>query len=334
MNSERGVALILVIFIVALCTIIVSELARTTYLSARSNIAVEHSLQAEYLLKSAVNISRLLIKAGKNGVGAVFSPQDPAGKFADGLPIPPELLGLSEPNIKLELEIRPEESKIPINELVISGEQRGLLWRPVLVNLFTSLGFDRDQKQVDQSGLFPGKVFNAQEMVANVIDYIDPDKVAYERADFAKGVEDKIPEDYFPNRRIERMDELAAIPGFTPKRLQLMRPFVTTLGNQVNVNFAPREVLRALSSNITDAQIDAIIARQRSKDGPFNSLSEFGEMVDASVFSEVQNLLTLTSRFSQVIAKVDYGTSTYFVRAYLEPYQGKELPRVKSVEFF
>lgn len=248
--------------------------------------------------------------------------------------IPPELLGLSEANIKLELEIRPEESKLPINELVISGDQRGMLWRPVFVNLFTSLGFDRDQRQLDQTGLFPGTVFNAQAMVANVIDYIDADKVPYERANFAKGIEDRIPEDYFPNRRIERMDELASVPGFTPKRMQLLRPFVTTLGNQVNVNFASREVLKALSSNITDAQIDAIVARQHSQDGPFNSLSEFGEMVDASVFSEVQNLLTLTSRFSQVIAKVDYGTSTYFVRAYLEPFQGKELPRVKSVEFF
>ncbi|MBN8549576.1 MAG: general secretion pathway protein GspK [Deltaproteobacteria bacterium] len=328
-------ALILVVFVVALASILVLNLAYSTFMGSRVSVMVEHSMQAEYLLKSAVNFARVLIKEDTSPEDAY---QDLWGKFSGGSPIPLDLLGIKQPNMQIELEIRPEESKVPLRAMVpIAGGEPDLKWRGVMTRLFRNLGFDDDQEE-DQTGLFPGRHFSSEELVANLIDYMDQDKESYNPGDFASGIESDLPPDTFPNSRINRVGEIKVIPGFTPARIRKLEPLVTVFGNsRINVNLAPAVVIKSLSDDISDAEVEAMLAFRKSDDGPFtfeNQKEKLGEMIGEPQYDKINTMISVESRWFQVLSKVDYGTSTYFMRAFLSKQGNGELPQIRSVELF
>src|SRR5262249_36740295 len=163
-------------------------------------------------------------------------------------PIPLELLGIQEANMHVELEIRPEESKIPLRALVpVAAGEPDLKWRGGLSRLFKSLSFGDDAEE-GQRGYFPGGAFIADGRGANLIDYMDQDKESYNPGDFAMGIEHELPDDIFPNSPMKRVGEMKVIPGFTPARIRKLEPLVTVFGNsRVNINLAPAIVLKSLS---------------------------------------------------------------------------------------
>ncbi len=331
-RRQSGIALILVIFVVALASIIVVSATYSTHLASRRSSIVAKGVRAEYLLKSAVNVARILLREDK-------IPEDSAkdlwGKFIDGIPIPGEMIGIDEPNVQVALEIRPEDSKIPLKQLTLGGVNNA--WRDILVRLFRNLGFDADNEE-DQTGLLPkGTKVDAQKLVALLIDYADPDTTPYSDPGFAEGFEGERDKEIFPNRNFRRVSELATIPGFTAARLQRLTPFVSTEGIRVNINTAPREVLKALSDDIDDSVADQIIAFREGPNGPLvggSGAGSLSEVVSPQLASDLVALVGTTSTLFQVIAKVDYDTSTYFMRAILKRDVPGELPRLEAVELF
>ncbi len=332
--GQSGIALILVIFIVALTSIIVVSATYSTHLASRRSSIVAKGVRAEYLLKSAVTVARLLIKEDK-------IPEDSAkdvwGAFIDGVPIPGELIGIDEPNVQVSLEIRPEDSKIPLRMLTLGGTVNNT-WRDVLVRLFKNLGFN-DDNEVDQTGLLGANVkVDAEKMVALLIDYSDSDTKPYSDPGFAEGFEGDRDNEIFPNRNFKRISELATIPGFTAARLQRLSPFVSAEEIQyVNINSASREVLKALSDDIDDSVAEQIINFRTGAEGPITGSAgshPLSSVVSGNLSTDIAALYRTESVRFQVIAKVDYDTSTYFLRAVLKRDIPGELPRIDSVELF
>lgn len=335
-NSGSGVALILVTFIVALATIIVVNLTYSTYLGSRSNMVVERSLFAEYLLKSTVNLAEALIKAdqdpNKDG------PQDEWAKFSQGVPIPPELLGLTESNLRLEVEIAPENGKFPIKGLVPAGSSTpDLRVRDMLTRLFRNLGFDNDQDEIVTSGPMKGKYFNSEQMVANLIDYMDPDNDSYSSPGYAQGIEASLPKDTFENRSPLRVAELGAVPGFTPNRMRKLETLVTTFdSSKININFAPPIVIQSLSDQIGEREVKQILDFRSSQDGPFQSGDgRVAQIInDAQVWQQLSTYIGYESRYFQVIAKADFGTKAYFLRSVVVRPNGTDDPYIYLLELF
>lgn len=334
-EREGGVALILVTFIVALASIIVIDLTYSTYIGSRMNATVERSLFAEYLLKSTVNLARVLLKADETFEDG---PQDPWALFSSGTALPNELLGVTDPSVKLEIEIVAEKAKVPIKPLVSSGAtQPNLIWRGVLVRLFKNLGFDEDKENVEQSGKFKGKFFNSQALVANLVDYMDPDDESYDPGDFSKGIESELSKGTFPNRQPQRLSEISSIPGFTSARMRKLEPYLTVYGqDRIDINLASNTVLHALHERLGDPEIKEILDYRKSDEGPFkNADPKLQEIINNSdVYNEVSRMVGVNSDWFQVLAKVDYGTSTYFMRSLLAKNGEKDLPRIQSVELF
>lgn len=334
LNQNSGLALLLVLFIVALASIIVINLTYSTYLGSRISITAERSVQAEYLLKSALNFARALIKADQTDEDSY---RDDWGKFANGLTIPPDLLGIDTPdfaNIKIDLEIRTEGSKMNLKNLVPGSQdgQASAKWRDVLTRLFIALGFDNDADA--ESGVNSGgTAYKSHDMVANLIDYIDPDQEPYNIDDF-KGIENE--NSGFSNSQITRMGELAAVPGFTAARIQKMTPFLSTKDKlQININLASRLLIKSLHEDLTDGEVDRIIEYRNSEEGPFKSAGQVRDFIqDEQVYNEISSLITERSGWFQVLAKVDYGTSTYFMRAYISKTTLGQLPNIQSIEIF
>ena len=335
-SRESGVALLLVLFVVALSTIITVNLAYSSFIEGRLNNLTAKNLQAEYLLKSTVNAARALLIEDSREDDTFDAEQDPWAFFINGLEVS-SLLGINS-GVRVELEIRPENTKIPLRRLLSgrnaprAGDTR---WRDALAKLFTELGFDEDGEE-NKTENFTGRVFSSQELVSVLIDYMDQDEKAYRPEDsFAEGIErDGLPLG-FSNRPIRRFSELGAVPGFTAKRMRQLFPLLSAWGNStVNINLAPLEVLTALHPDMDPARAQAII-ESRSEE-PFDNVNKSDKLRDIfpdDVVNElVQFMIQVRSSKFQVIAKVDYGTAVYFMRAQIEKGRSGQLPRIESIE--
>ncbi len=328
----------LVLFVITLASILVVNLTFSTSLTARTSAQIQRSSKAEFLLKSALNMARVLLKEDKTQEDSI---KDTWGMFSSGMAVPPELLEINEPNISLELEIRPEESKIPLAALVPPGATMpDQNWQQTLTLLFQKLGFDSDEEE-DQTGYFPGRRFSSEELVAVLIDYMDPDKSSFQPG----GIEAELPDDLFPNAQVKRVGELAGIPGFTAERVRKLTPFISAVSdlggniNRVNINVASPTVLGSLHPNLDENMVQQIIAFRNGDQGPFKAQNYASEMLnilgDQTLYNQIAPRISERSRWFQVIAKASYGdTSVYFLRAYLLRNSNNELPEIQSLELF
>jgi type II secretory pathway component PulK len=311
----------MVVFIIILAGAIVTALTDSTYVAMRLNTAAERRVQAEYMLKSAINFARVLIQDDANP-----NQDDPVEDlwypFQNGAAVPGELLGIDIPNLTIQLEIAPEGGKIPVRQLLnTSNDTVNVTWRGVLERLFQGLGFDDDKKEVSPGGRFAGRHFTSQEMVANLIDYMDTDTNSYSDSNFAQGVEGSLPPDEpLRNQKMDSLSELASVPGFTPNRVRVLIPLLTTSGSTfVNVNSARPQVLRSLDRDINDTMVQQIIAFRSDANGggPFKQ-NEKREQLFQIVGGAVDNFASLVNTSSskfQIIAKVDFVTSSFMARA-------------------
>jgi len=324
-ESESGVALIIVVFAIALASMLVVSVTESTYIAGRIQTSYEQRFKAEYLLKSTLNFARVLIHATSKP-GQPDPPKEGWGAFVNGLEVPLSMLGVNEPGVTVSLEIGGEDSKLPL--IALSKTTQLNTVAPRFVQLFQTLGFDNDQEP-DHSGLFKGRVFNAEAVVANIIDYLDADTTGASVGG-ATGVDAEVPADYFPNKADEALtpDELETIPGLTPKRLRRLLPHISISGvttrDRINFNLATEEVLKAYYPSVPEAQLKQLLAIARGPEGPL-SASDPRLAGLSSVGDE-------TSAY-QVIAKVQFGNNRYFLRAYLKN-DPPNYPRVHGIELY
>jgi type II secretory pathway component PulK len=312
-SQERGLAIILVIFMVALASAILFSLTDSTYVAMRLNSAAEQRIKAEYILKSAVNVAQFLIK---NDITAFDDPtQDAWMAFVDGREIPGERLALPEPNIRVSLLIASMNGKVPILQAYsTSGANND--WRGILLRLFQQLDFDNSQLAMNES---PQKqtLPNSAQLVANLIDYLDSDKDDFPGDGvIPQGIEENLPDGQtFRNSgTIDSLaNELSTIPGFSPGRIQRLLPFVTKIRTiDINVNAASREVL---ASVLTDPNLAQSIEQCRSQ-GPIQNPQQ--ELVSRCGVNDTGNSkFRAQGQWFEVIAKVEYGTAMFMASAEL-----------------
>jgi len=338
-NRERGVALIMVIFMIAIASALLISLTSSTYTSMRLNRAAEQRIRAEYILKSAVNLAQVLIK---NDTTQYDDPvQDAWMKFIDGTEVPGELVGISEPNVRISLLIASEQGKIPLLSVVnTSGVDP--TWRNVLVALFKNLGFDNPATVKQSNPTTSQKIYSSEEMVANLIDYLDRDKDNYSASGFpAQGCEGNLPmgEEFRNDGRMESIaSELGAIPGFTPSRIQLLIPFVhiDSGPKTININAADERVLNALIQGIDPSaspdEASKLIACRNPANGFFNQnyASQITGCIDPNVANLIKPKLSPSGNTFSVISKVDYGLNTFMASATLRARNGR-LPSLENL---
>jgi type II secretory pathway component PulK len=333
-KRESGLALLIVMFIVALASMLVVNLTYSTYLGSRISVTAEKSVQAEYLLKSAVNYAMVLIK---EDIIPGDSAKDIWGKYAMGIPLQKdELVNYTLPNIPITLEIRPEGAKLNIPRLssVSLGGQPDIKVRGVFERLFSNIqvGFEFDGEPFIAPDGQEFK-FTSKDLIANLIDYMDKDEDPYTDTGY-QGVEG--PNSLFPNRPIARIGELNGVPGFTASRIKKLLPYVTTLSKQnVNINLASKTLLTSLDPDLTPDIADKMIAFRKSDDGPFKQASDLQDLLnDATLFGNLQGLVDYESNRYQVLAKVEYSTSIFYIRVDLQKNGKKQLPSIKTLELF
>lgn len=334
-SHQRGIALLMVVFMITLASALLISLTDSTYVAMRLNSAAEQRIKAEYLLKSAVGVAQIMIKNDQ-------TPFDNPGmdvwmSFAEGREVPGELLALPEPNIRVTLMVASKTGKIPIAKVWQAGNPSDTTWRDIVTSLFRLLGFDLpDPSNTNNSNEPPA---NSQQMVANLIDYLDSDQTNYSQNNFESGVEADLPDGaQFRNEGVidSLASELASIPGFTPGRVQKILPFVYVSSKdvrQVNVNAAPYEVLAAMTDPAAAQQIAT--CRQPTPDlkGGIQSVADLQTCGVDPTFTQGGNFSVAGTLF-EVIAKVEYGTSAFMASAELSGSGAGKLPVVTSFQVY
>ena len=328
---SRGMALIMIIFMIALASAVLISLTDSTYVAMRLNSAAEQRIKAEYILKSAVNVAQVLIK---NDTTKFDDPtQDAWMAFAEGREVPGELLALPEPNIRVSLLISSTNGKIPLLQIYSSTTNVNQDWAAIILRLFEQLGFDQPlpMNQAPKGGQLP----DSKQLVSNLIDYLDTDKDNFPGDSmFPAGIEADLPNGQ-TFRNSGTMDSLAnelpAIPGFTPGRIQRLLPYITRIKtSDINVNAASPEVLAAVAGDQSSAQgIEQCRVRAPIQD-PQQELAQCG-VSDPTKISKFRG----QGQWYEVIAKVEYGTAMFMASAELNNAAGNgKLPKIYSFQMY
>lgn len=358
--DEKGFALILTIFIVTLTTIIVLDFASETLAYQRTSRMYSERIQADYILKSAINLAQVLLEVPKaEGVREDWL-GEPWALISAVQTLP--IAGLpGEPEVRLQ--ITDESGKINLNSIysgnglagglggqpgfmtpndpsLIGGQPsgQGLIdptstWKNALRMLFQQRGIVRESYDSKKLRTLGDRGFDADDQVAVIHDWIDPDSQSHISAEFpGNGLESSADKTWFYNRQFRTLSELPLVPGMTLERSARIGPYVRAGRNtasRINVNTAPLEVLIAIGFSESQA---LRIVEERAKD-PIGQ-DELALLVEGD--QQLSRITTITSSEFTAYARVKMPNVERWAKAFISVSGGPGGSRratVQSIEF-
>ena len=253
-SSQRGIALITALLVVALSTIAAVAIASRLQLDIRRSSNLLNDDQAWMYALAAEGFAARLLREDMN----------------DGN------IDHLEENWSTE---KPEEQQIfPVEGGIVSAKLVDLNGKFNLNTLLESVNTSR----VDRVNLerFRRLLITLQlepTLSDALIDYLDNDQ----NVTLPDGAEDAhyltLPRPYrTADRVMSSVSELRLVKGFDDDKIyQTLLPFVCVLPDitSINVNTAPAEVLKSLDNHLTDADVEALI--EHREDNPFKDTNEF-----------------------------------------------------------
>jgi len=296
LRSQKGVALLIALLAMTLMTFIAVEVSYDTsvdYVVASQQV---NRIKAYYAAKSGVELSLLRIMLYKqimstigDSLGENKSMLDPIWKFP--FMWPPTMGGgdkmmetdkdmmksaVDEAMMKAQYvtTISPEGALIDINDLGSDIKSLQEVMSAQIIKIFESEIENNDEFVKKYRG------YRFYELVNNIADYIDEDSESRnggeERALYRE-IDDKeivLP----PNRSLRTLDELHQVAKMTDDFYNVLANKVTIYGSKgINVNYAGREVLKALDPNLKDDVVNKILERRNDPNlgGPFKDDADF-----------------------------------------------------------
>jgi general secretion pathway protein K len=257
-QSQSGMALITVILIISILVAAALELNRSSRADVYDAANISDGIKLSYIAKSGFyGASALLVNAQNEyetlrddwAHAEILSAQSKSF-FPDGYFV---------------VRIEDEKGKIPINKLVTGGAVSENV-KNMLLQLLKLPEFDLEEAE-------------AVEIVDAIIDWIDEnDDVTGRGAESSYYLSQALPYTA-KNAPLDCIDELLMIKGITSevfagtKEKPGLAQFVTIYGTgAVNINTAPKMVLRALSSDITPELADKMDEYRRAKGNNLSSV--------------------------------------------------------------
>lgn len=286
-RTQRGVALVMVLLIVAVATTLAMFIAQQQGFWQR---AVENGRDRAQ--------ARRIAEAGIDWARAVLADDASVNQTDHGK----EMWALKLPAIPVEGGevqglITDQQGLFNLNNLV----RNGAVSTPDVM---------RFQRLLDALGL-------PQQLGGTLIDWMDANS---ETA--MNGAEDE----YYmsmerpyrcANRALADLGELARVKGFDASTIRQLQPFVTVLpesGTKVNVNFAPAEVLMALLPGLTLQDARETVTRISSD--PYSTTADFLQRLPGNVQKD-GTLLSVNSQYFLVTGYATQGDGASVVHALL-----------------
>lgn len=256
--NERGLALVIVLAIVALLTIMVTEFTFNTQLDQHRTRNAVHALQAQLLARSGVNLAEGFLMLDEEPAYDAYSEEWwlQLVEFCRELEI--------DETMRIRCTVRDESGKINLNntrEPIRRVESQAVTASAVLRDAMRCL-FERRGIDV--------------EVVDRLADYWQREPPARE-----DGTLGRIPD-------FTSLEDFGATFGIATEDLHSLRHILTAqpraLLPRINVNTAPPEVLAAVLNAEQDGcppneAVDLIVERQRDIENPFRSSGELSGII-------------------------------------------------------
>lgn len=288
-HSQRGVAIILVLLIVALATVLATYLAQQQALWQRQVESQFDYTQARRLSIAGIDWARAVLADdahanNTDNAGEIWALRLPSMPVDNG-----EVTGV----------IEDRQGLYNLNNLV----RKGVSSTPDIAQF---------QKLLNLLGLPP-------ELAISLTDWMDSDNIAQPDGGAEDSYYMSLPAPYrTANRPLLELSELSQVKGFDQRSIELLRPFVSVLPLTfpVNANFAPAEVLCAM---IPDLKLsDARIMVQQRRGNPYKNVSDFiAHLPRAGMQVNNQNF-SVSSQFFWVTGRARVANSQVTTEALLQ----------------
>jgi general secretion pathway protein K len=310
-KTQRGVALITAVLIVALATILAVNVGFKAYLDQRRSATMFSLDQGFEIAMGAEAWAADILKRDTQGGSKV---DDYTEEWAT--PIPP--IPVDGGDVAGQLEDM--QGRFNLNSLV-KVENGELEPDPAAVQRFKNLLnlLELEEKWADM-----------------IVDWIDSDI----EATFPDGAEDNVytsltPAYRPPNMRITRTSELLALHEFGIERYRRLEPFVSALppGTSINLCTAAPEVLDALlADGASEFTRDRKNVSEMRKLRCFPSLQDFNSQLDAKVKQDYQdgNVIGESSNYFRANVWVTIGTTQFTLYSLLNRSNGMVRPILRS----
>lgn len=288
MKTQRGVALVMVLLIVAMATTIAAFMAQQQGFWQREMENGRDRAQA-----------RRIAEAGIDWARAVLADDASVNQYDHGR----EMWAMKLPAIPVEGgevqgTIIDQQGLFNLNNLVSNG----VVSAPALARfqrLLTALGLP-------------------QELGGTLADWMDANSET-----MANGAEDEyylnLAKPYrCANRPLSDIGELAWVKGYDAAIIRRLLPFVSVLPEMntgVNVNFAPPEVLMAVLPGLTLQDARQMATQIQST--PFKTMAEFLQQLPKSVSQDSTMILSVSSQYFMVTGHATQGDGASSAHALL-----------------
>jgi general secretion pathway protein K len=242
--GQRGIALILVLLMISVIIAVTVQLNRSQRSEIYEAANLSDGIRLRYVARSAFYAGEAILLADRNGFDALT--EDWAMT---------EMLSLRSEeffdNATFRLLIEDEAGKIPINRL-LGGNGYNSLIRDLLLRLLTGPYFNMAQRQ-------------AEDLCDAIKDWIDPDDEVTGNGTEG-GYYASLPRPYaVKNASLDCIEELLMVKGVTRElfygsedKAGLVKCLTVFGDGMININTAPKEVLRALSPEMTDETVNRL----------------------------------------------------------------------------
>ena len=295
-RKQRGVAVIMALLLTTLAITIVASLFWQQQVQVRSIENQRLQLQKQWVLRGALDWARLILSED-----AKYSSTDTLDE--------PWAVPLAE--IRLDQYVENGRADTDAADATLSGSISDAQARYNLTNLYSN------------GSINPVEVAVFQRLLNNV--HLDS-SLAQATADMMAAAQ-KIPTASAANSNdqpaphpmnLTQVDDLLAVPGFTPAMLNKLKDFVIFLpsATPVNANTASAEVLAARIEELTLADATSLVTRRST--ASFRDMADFTHWLESKSFTASASNTSVTTHYFLVNGKVRMSRAELEVQALIE----------------
>ncbi|MEK7773474.1 MAG: type II secretion system minor pseudopilin GspK [Deltaproteobacteria bacterium] len=292
-SSQKGIALVVTLLITAMLVAVVTEIVYAVHLSASMTEAFADAQRASILAEGGVDLAALSIsETFKDKAYVYFTPDEAKRRLPAG-------------GGWLDIRVEDEQGKFPLNSIVYQSgginEEKYAAFRRLLSSLRLP-----------------------EELADSMADWIDINDEPRPGGAESRGFYGLLNPPYeAKNAPFDSVDEALLVRGVTPAVFKKLSPYVTVYTDGlVNVNTAPREVIMALSGDIT-ADMAQRVVDYREKE-PFKDVSEIRNVMGLETIGfSLQGAITVTSGYFRIYSRAIAGEGIRDVEAVVERGNGK-----------
>ncbi len=285
--KRDGMALLLVVTVVALLTVVVVDRYYEAWVQSALAASFRDDTRAYFRARSGLAAAKLILRedARRN------LPNDALTEewAQSSIPLPVE-------EDYVFISLRDESGKIDMNSLVTDAGYQQERFVEIFKRLLVRLELDTD-------------------LADAVVDWIDKDdeprpgggeQPYYRSLDIPYNVK---------NARLDSVEELALVKGFTPEVMRKIMPFVTAWSSgKINLNTAPPEALLALDDRITESMVERILMERL--DRPFQDRIDIKRIPGMdTVYPDIALAVDVKSDWFSCESSATVGETTRTIRA-------------------